>query len=110
MLECGMRNTPFDQRFYLILNVAVGGTNGFWKDGVGTKPWGDGSLTGPKEFWDARQLWQPTWGKPNDRGMTVKSVKMYNEGSCQVFWETSALSSMRLIALNVWHNSLQKRT
>jgi hypothetical protein len=80
--QTGMRNTPFDQKFYLILNVAVGGTNGFWKDGVGNKPWGDGSLTGLKEFWDARQLWQPTWGGPDDRGMTVKSVKMYNEGSC----------------------------
>jgi len=30
--QTGMRNTPFDQKFYLILNVAVGGTNGFFKD------------------------------------------------------------------------------
>lgn len=80
--QTGMRNTPFDQKFYLILNVAVGATNGFFKDGVGNKPWGDGSLTGPKEFWDARQLWLPTWGEPVDRGMTVKSVKMYKEGAC----------------------------
>lgn len=78
----GMRNTPFDQKFYLILNVAVGGTNGFFKDGVGNKPWGDGSRTGAKEFWAARRLWLPTWGEEAERGMTVKSVKMYSEGGC----------------------------
>ena len=30
--------------FYLILNVAVGGTNGFFPDNVGQKPWLDSSL------------------------------------------------------------------
>jgi len=80
--QTGMRNTPFDQKFYLILDVAVGGTNGFFKDGVGNKPWGDGSLTAPKQFWDANQLWLPTWGEGDTRGMTVKSVKMYKEGAC----------------------------
>jgi hypothetical protein len=28
--QTGNRNTPFDQEFYLILNVAVGGTNGYF--------------------------------------------------------------------------------
>jgi beta-glucanase (GH16 family) len=28
--QTGNRNTPFDQDFYLILNVAVGGTNGYF--------------------------------------------------------------------------------
>ena len=36
---------PFDQPFYLILNVAVGGTNGWFPDGYGNKPWLDGSLS-----------------------------------------------------------------
>ena len=36
---------PFDQPFYLIMNVAVGGTNGWFPDGVGGKPWLDGSLS-----------------------------------------------------------------
>jgi hypothetical protein len=31
--------------FYLILDVAVGGTNGFFPDNVGGKPWVDSSLT-----------------------------------------------------------------
>lgn len=33
---------PFDQEFFLILNIAVGGTNGFFPDGLsnpGGKPW-----------------------------------------------------------------------
>lgn len=36
---------PFDRPFYLIMNVAVGGTNGWFPDGVGDKPWLDGSLS-----------------------------------------------------------------
>lgn len=39
--KAGRPNTPFDQSFYLILNVAVGGTNGYFEDGVGDKPWSD---------------------------------------------------------------------
>ena len=38
-------SAPFDQPFYLILNVAVGGTNGWFPDGAGNKPWLDGSLS-----------------------------------------------------------------
>jgi hypothetical protein len=37
----GRPNSPFDQSFHLILNVAVGGTNGWFKDGIGNKPWTD---------------------------------------------------------------------
>lgn len=43
--QTGRHNTPFDQPFYLILNVAVGGTNGFFPEGVGNKPWGNASPT-----------------------------------------------------------------
>lgn len=39
--QTGRPNTPFDQEFYLILNVAVGGTNGYFPDGEGGKPWTD---------------------------------------------------------------------
>jgi hypothetical protein len=76
------RNTPFDQEFYLILNVAVGGTNGYFPDGVGNKPWADGSPTAPLEFWQAKDAWLPTWGKGAERGMTVSNVKFYREGKC----------------------------
>ena len=77
-------STPFDQPFYLILNVAVGGTNGWFTDGVEGKPWVDASPTARKEFWDAKDQWYPTWqeGFKGDRfsgagEMVVKSVKMW---------------------------------
>ncbi|KAF1811333.1 concanavalin A-like lectin/glucanase [Eremomyces bilateralis CBS 781.70] len=75
-------NTPFDTPFYLILNVAVGGTNGYWKDGVGNKPWGDASIDAPRQFWESQGQWYPTWGEGAKRGLTVKSVKMWSEGAC----------------------------
>lgn len=81
--QTGRANTPFDEDFYLILNVAVGATNGFFRDGVGNKPWGDGSLMAPKEFWMAKDRWYPTWGEGDSRGMTVKSVKMWSLGKCK---------------------------
>lgn len=34
---------PFDQQFYLILDLAVGGTSGWFPDGFGGKMWFDGS-------------------------------------------------------------------
>jgi beta-glucanase (GH16 family) len=34
---------PFDTEFYLIINLAVGGTNGYFPDGVAGKPWSDHS-------------------------------------------------------------------
>jgi hypothetical protein len=33
---------PFDQDFYLIMNVAVGGLSGWFPDGQGNKPWFNG--------------------------------------------------------------------
>lgn len=95
----GKANTPFDQEFYLILNVAVGGTNGFFPEGVGNKPWGNQSPTvskpshsmllqhlltvqAPKEFFEGMTNWLPTWGEGDKRGLTVKSVKMWSQGAC----------------------------
>ncbi|KAH7031439.1 putative gram-negative bacteria binding protein [Microdochium trichocladiopsis] len=71
-------NAPFDQSFYLILNVGVGSTNGYFADGRGGKPWTDKANNSMAQFWNAKGVWQPTWGGPTERGMTVKSVKMYN--------------------------------
>ncbi|KAK3627245.1 hypothetical protein LTR56_019345 [Elasticomyces elasticus] len=72
--QTGEKSTPFDQDFYLILNVAVGGTNGWFEDGVKSKPWVDASPTAPRDFWNARDQWYPTWEKNGQ--MTVKSVKI----------------------------------
>jgi len=71
-------NAPFDQPFYLILNVAVGGTNGWFPDGVGNKPWIDQSATAMRDFALNQNTWFPTWPKAtSDRAMVVDSVKMW---------------------------------
>ncbi len=75
--QTGRDSTPFDQDFYLVLNVAVGGTNGWFDDGVAGKPWVDGSPTAKKDFWDARGQWLPTWEGGGQ--MIVKSVKMWQQ-------------------------------
>ena len=73
----GTYSTPFDQDFYLILNLAVGGTNGWFKDGEADKPWVDASPNTKSDFWRARDTWLPTWEK---RGvLKVKSVKMWQQ-------------------------------
>ena len=78
-------STPFDQPFYLILNVAVGGTNGWFVDGKAGRPWVDSSPTAKKDFWDAKGTWYPTW-QSGGAEMVVKSVKMWQlrgYGSCK---------------------------
>ncbi|CAL8574808.1 hypothetical protein XPA_000758 [Xanthoria parietina] len=78
--QTGNKATPFDESFYLILNVGVGGTNGWFKDGKSGKPWVDQSLTAKKDFYAARDQWLPTWEKNSD--MIVSSVKIWQEGKC----------------------------
>ncbi|KAI9841999.1 MAG: hypothetical protein M1838_003326 [Thelocarpon superellum] len=75
--QTGRDQTPFDQEFYLILNVAVGGTNGWFQDGVSGKPWVDASPTAPKDFWDARAQWQPTWAENGE--MIVDKVQIWQQ-------------------------------
>jgi hypothetical protein len=67
---------PFDQRMYLILNVAVGGTNGYFPDGVGNKPWTDTSGNAMNEFWSAVGQWYPTWTQAG-ADMVVDSVRVW---------------------------------
>jgi len=57
---------PFDQDFYAIFNVAVGGTNGFFPESMksangANKPWSNGSPHAAQDFWDRRSEWQGTW-------------------------------------------------
>ncbi|XP_022117149.2 beta-1,3-glucan-binding protein [Pieris rapae] len=66
--QSGSKMAPFDQKFYLIMNLAVGGTNGFFPDGVSNpdpKPWWNGSPTAPRDFWNARNAWLRTWNGEN---------------------------------------------
>ncbi|MCJ1426790.1 hypothetical protein MMC29_004693 [Sticta canariensis] len=78
--QSGDLSSPFNQDFYLILNVAIGGTNGWFEDGKSGKPWVDLSPTAKLDFWNARAQWQPTW--ENNGQMIVSSVKMWQQGAC----------------------------
>jgi hypothetical protein len=74
---------PFDAEFYLILNVAVGGTLGFFPDGVGGKPWSDsaGQQGAMQAFWDARGSWLPTWGDAggDSAALKVRAVHVWQD-------------------------------
>lgn len=71
---------PFDQPFYLIMNVAVGGTNGWFPDGVGGKPWLDGSNRAMLDFARHQSDWYATWpSDPKKRALVVDSVKMWEQ-------------------------------
>jgi len=75
----GTQAAPFDQSFYLIMNVAVGGTNGWFPDGK-EKPWLDGSATAMSDFWKVKDTWYPTWPQnAEDRSLVVDSVKMWEQ-------------------------------
>ncbi|KAL2753991.1 glycoside hydrolase family 16 protein [Sodiomyces alcalophilus JCM 7366] len=74
--QTGRSNTPFDHHFYLILNVAVGGTNGWFEDGKSDKPWLNGSPNAKKDFWEHREEFIPTWTQPE---MQVSKVMMWQQ-------------------------------
>jgi hypothetical protein len=69
-------NAPFDRKFYLIVNVAIGGTNGYFPDNVGGKPWLNTSPHAVNEFWDDRDAWLDTWNG-DDAAMKIDSVKVW---------------------------------
>ncbi|KAJ7244244.1 hypothetical protein C8J57DRAFT_1364151, partial [Mycena rebaudengoi] len=63
------------------MNVAVGGTNGWFPDGP-EKPWLDGSapLTAPRDFLQTKDQWHPWWSQDIERcAMVIDSVKMWEK-------------------------------
>jgi hypothetical protein len=57
--------------FYLIINLAVGGTNGWFPDNAGNKPWLDNSNTAMRDFATAQDQWYPTWGSDGESGSFI---------------------------------------
>lgn len=84
----GTAAAPFDQQFYLILDLAVGGTSGWFPDGVGDKPWFDtaGDEAALLAFAQAQKVWSATWpSNEDDVSFRIDSVKMYklkSNGKC----------------------------
>ncbi|WVQ83051.1 hypothetical protein IAT38_005189 [Cryptococcus sp. DSM 104549] len=70
---------PFDQPFYLAIDLAVGSGDGWFPDGEGGKPWTDDSASAMSDFWAARSKWAETsWSDDETvRGFAIDSVKMW---------------------------------
>ncbi|KAF7335512.1 Glucan 1,3-beta-glucosidase [Mycena venus] len=69
---------PLPTDFYLIKNVAVGGTNGWFPDGQGNKPWLNHAGNPMADFASNKGQWLPTWPENvEDRAMVVDYVKMW---------------------------------
>ena len=71
------KNAPFDTEFYIVLNVAVGGTSGFFKDGVAGKPWNDKSNAASTDFYNTRGAWYQTWNG-DDVSLQIDSIKVWS--------------------------------
>jgi hypothetical protein len=70
--QYGGKNAPFDQEFYLVINLACGGLTGYFPDGNG-KPWSNTGAHPVNDFWNSKTQWYPTWKKP----FAIDSVKVW---------------------------------
>lgn len=72
---------PFDQDFFLRLQVSAGGLDNFWSDDLTDKPWKNtqSRSTAMANFGTQSDKWHATWPEDNSRGMQVKSVKMWSK-------------------------------
>lgn len=73
---------PFDDQFFLIISLAVGGVNWYFPDnadnGNGRKPWKNSSPYAYKEFWEGRHQWEPTWHtNMEENHFLIDYVKVY---------------------------------
>ncbi|KAJ3095490.1 hypothetical protein HDU97_006888 [Phlyctochytrium planicorne] len=64
----GCDQAPFDQEFYIILNLAVGGTNGYFPEGT----WNNSAPFAPLEFYNSRNRWYGSWGSEESEGRAMK--------------------------------------
>ena len=80
-------NAPFNREFYLIFNVAVGGTNGYFPSTCAGKPYDDTDPHAPNTFFDNLNDWYPSWNYPasHDAAMKIDSVRVWSlDGEEQV--------------------------
>lgn len=67
---------PFDQKFYLIIDLAVGGLNGYWD--AENPPWSKADPNAVRTFWNTRDQWLPTWSKDiRHRSLALDYVKIW---------------------------------
>ncbi|KAJ8969729.1 hypothetical protein NQ317_003328 [Molorchus minor] len=76
----GSKMAPFDQEFYIIINLAIGGTNYFPDNAINpsAKPWLNTSPTAAADFWRGKDQWYPTWHEETtDSHLQVDYVKIW---------------------------------
>jgi hypothetical protein len=59
------------------LNLAVGGTNGYFPDGQGGKPWSDTDSHSVNAFYNAKGAWYPTWNG-EDAALQIDSINVWS--------------------------------
>jgi len=64
------------KNFFIIFDVAIGGTNGYFADGVGNKPWSNTDPHAVNAFYNAIDQWYPTW-KGEDSALQVDYIRVY---------------------------------
>jgi len=88
--QYGQKDAPFDKDFFFVLNVAAGGTNGYFPTGSTSspeglpayaQPWSDDSSTAYQQFWASVGEWYPTWHPFENDGegaaMKVDYIRVY---------------------------------
>ena len=72
-------NAPFNREFYIIFNVAVGGTNSYFPDHMCGKTWENSDPRAATTFWNTHEAWYPSWNYPatHDSAMKIDSVKVW---------------------------------
>ena len=67
-------------QFHFIVNVAVGGTNGFFPDSAvnlgGDKPWKNDASHPAEDFWAGQDVWYPTW-RQELGAMEIDYIRVY---------------------------------
>lgn len=71
--EGGNRNAPFDRRFFFVIDLACGGTGGYFPDNQGNKPWSNEDPHAINAFYKAKPQWYPTWTQP----MAIDYVRVW---------------------------------
>eukprot|EP01084_Bolivina_argentea_P014699 27493_1 len=88
--QYGKKDAPFDKEFFFVLNVAAGGTNGYFPTGSVsspqglpsyTQPWPDDSQVAYQQFWASVNQWYPTWHPFENNGeaaaMKIDYIRVY---------------------------------
>jgi beta-glucanase (GH16 family) len=70
-------SAPFNREFYIVMNLAVGGTSDYFPEGQCGKPWSNTDPHSVNAFHNARGAWLQTW-KGEGTALKIDSVKVWS--------------------------------